>query len=122
MKAVVVFGDSTGHWMRRLLKPGFRHCFVVVQTEGGNWLLLDGKDGVPHFSIIGGPGFSPRAFYEDLGYTAVEVAQSRQAPPWPLAVANCVGFVKAVLAISSPLTQTPYALYRHMERRWRIAP
>ena len=38
--AVVAFtGRATLPWLR-LLKPGFRHCFVLLRTQG-NWLYYD---------------------------------------------------------------------------------
>ena len=38
--ALVVFSGRTDLPALRILKPGFRHCFAVVQCDG-DWLLVE---------------------------------------------------------------------------------
>ena len=41
-KAYVVFTDNTSLWWLRLLKPGFRHCYLLLSCRGGRcWLELN---------------------------------------------------------------------------------
>lgn len=41
-KAYVVFTDNTDLWWLRLLKPGFRHCYLLLSGRGGRcWLELN---------------------------------------------------------------------------------
>lgn len=41
-KAYVIFTDNTDLWWLRLLKPGFRHCYLLLSGRGGRcWLELN---------------------------------------------------------------------------------
>ena len=38
----VVFADNTSLWWLKLLKPGFRHCYVILRLyKTGRWLELN---------------------------------------------------------------------------------
>ena len=39
-RAWVVFGGATPLWWLRLLRPGFRHCFVAL-NDGRHWTIVD---------------------------------------------------------------------------------
>jgi hypothetical protein len=40
-KAYIVFsGETEIRWLRWILKPGFRHCFVLL-NDGSSWLSVD---------------------------------------------------------------------------------
>ena len=38
-KAYVVFTDNTDLWWLRLLKPSFRHCYLLLSGRGGRFWL-----------------------------------------------------------------------------------
>lgn len=113
MNALVCFYDPDETRLRWLLKPGFRHCFVCVR-DGDFWLLVDATMGVPLIKVLAPAAFDVAAFYRAEGYTVVETEQRTQAIRCPVSVANCVGLVKAVLAIRAPFAWTPWLLYRHL--------
>lgn len=111
MKALVVFSGESNHPLRGLLKPGFRHCAVVVEEDYGVWVLLDSAEGLPCVQVV---AYDKRAAIErlgDAGYTVLETSQKPVKWAWPWMLANCVGMVKSVLGINAPLTWTPYQLY-----------
>lgn len=112
--AVVVFSGVGEHPLAPLLKPGFRHCFVVVRDGKGPWILVDPAVGVPRLSVIGLEDFDVAAFYRDTGMTVVETRRADVPHCLPLTISNCVGIVKAVIGLRAPLVLTPYALYRRL--------
>lgn len=114
MKALVVFHRHGTHMLARWLKRGFKHCFVAVESDG-YWIVIDGKDGVPAIDVVAGSDFDLAEFYRSKKYTVIETQQHTSEPSWPLAVDNCVGLVKCVLAIDAPLVFTPYQLFRHLQ-------
>ena len=114
--AVVVFTNTGEHPLAPLLKPGFRHCFVVVQDTKGPWILVDPADGVPRLSVIGLEDFDVASFYRGMGLTVVETPVVSAPFYLPLTVSNCVGMVKAVIGLRAPLIVTPYGLYRRLTK------
>lgn len=114
MKALAVFHNHGAGLFQPVLKPGFRHVFVAI-ASGDYWITIDGKNGVPVAEVVAPSDYDLAAFYEDEGYTVVAVEQRTQPPRGPLAAANCVGMVKAALAVRS-WALTPYQLYKHLMR------
>jgi hypothetical protein len=117
-KAIVCFYDPAGARLPWLLKRGFRHCFACVR-DGDYWILVDGAAGVPQVKLLAQADFDLAQFYRTEGYTVVETAQRAQPIRCPFSVANCVGLVKAVLAIRAPFAITPHQLYRHLLKEQR---
>jgi hypothetical protein len=115
MKAIVVFHDHGRHWLNRLLKPGFRHCFVAVQS-GGYWIEIDARDGLPMVKVQCAADYDLAGFYRDNGFSVIEACQSARPPVGPVSAANCAGMVKAILGLRAPLALTPYQLYRRLSR------
>lgn len=98
-----------------MLKRGFKHVFCVV-LSGECWFLFDGCNGVPVLRYIAAADFDVAGFYRDQGYRVVETTQGTRPLRCPMVHANCVGFVKAVLAIRCWWALTPYCLYRHLTK------
>lgn len=120
VRALVVFTDDGAHPMARFLKCGFRHCFMAV-NDGAFWTVIDAVAGVPFVKVAAASDYDLRAFYECDGKTVLEVSQGTVASLSPFVVANCVGLVKAMLAIRAPLVWSPWQLYRHLEKRNALA-
>jgi len=114
MKALVVFHDHGEGWLCRLLKPGFRHVYCAI-NDGCYWIVTDGQAGLPEVKVAAAADYDLAAFYREQGFTVVETRQGARPPLGPFSIANCVGMVKAVLAIRSTAV-TPYGLYRHLTR------
>jgi len=124
MKAIVVFhgGGEKGvdgvptHPLNRLLRDGFKHCFVCV-LDGENWMKVDGLAGIPSVGFVTTSDFDLAGFYREQGLTVVETEQRQKALTTPFIVNNCVGLVKAVLCLSAPFVWSPWRLYRNLTRK-----
>lgn len=113
MKVLVVFHDHGTGFLSRFLKPGFRHCFVVVR-KGDYWIVVDGGVGVPQIEVVGPADFDFATYCRDQGFTVMETEQRNTVPRSPFALANCVGFTKGILCIRAPFAITPYRLYKYL--------
>lgn len=116
MRALVVFHDHGTHVLARFMKTGFKHCFVAIETDG-LWVTLDGRAGLAVVEIAAPAYCDLAAFYRAEGFTVVEAEQSARVPFTVFVPYNCVGLVKAVLAIGAPLVVTPWQLFKFLERR-----
>lgn len=108
---VVFSGESTIPWLR-LLRPGFRHCFVVW-CDGRRWLTYDPMAHATHIAahdLV--PEFDMRAWYRAAGLRVVEVAHcSSAAKPFPTFWWSCVEAVKRAIGLRRFWVWTPYQLY-----------
>lgn len=116
-RGVVVFADATDLWWLRLLRPGFRHCFVALAFPAG-WVVVDPlshRTGVAHFPIS--QEFDLAQWYRERGLTVVTVknisTEKRIAPVLPY---SCVESVKRILGIRATCVLTPWGLYRHLNK------
>ena len=115
MDAIIVFHDRGTGFLSRFLKPGFRHCFVVIRN-GDYWITVDGCEGVPLVQVTAPGDYDLAAFWREAGHTVIETEQRTTVPRSPFAIANCVGLSKAVLCVRSTAI-TPYGLYKHLRRK-----
>ncbi len=113
MKALVVFFDPEDAKYQWLLKPGFRHVFCCINDER-DWIMIDGRNGRPVVQVVQDSMFDLKEYFEDEGYTVVEMERSDRPIRSPLVLTNCVGLVKIHLCIRSHAL-TPYQLYRHLK-------
>lgn len=114
-EALVAFGDAHDLWWLRILKPGFRHCFVAL-SDGGCWVVLDPLSHATAIAVHPPiPAGRLAAFYRGRGLAVVAVRPRippRRAAPWrPY---TCVEAVKRVLGIQDGRIHTPWQLYRHL--------
>ncbi|MBI3443836.1 MAG: hypothetical protein HY055_00325 [Magnetospirillum sp.] len=114
-RALVVFsGKAELAWLR-LLRRGFRHCFVVVETQAG-WLCLNP---LAHRTALDlwplALEFDVAGWLRDQGLIVVEARliqpPRRQAP---VSLYSCVEAVKRVLGIHAAWVVTPWQLYRYL--------
>lgn len=117
-EAVVVFSDTCDLSILRLLKRGFRHCFVVLR-RGGAWVVVDP---LAHRTVVDlVPGSLARdadevaALYRARGLSAVVVTVTE--PPHrlaPLRLHTCVETVKRLLGRRAARVFTPAQLHAHL--------
>ena len=114
-RAVALFNNSTGnHWLAPVLKDGFRHVCVVVES-GPHWIFVSPcPDGI-RLTTIAMSDFDIATHYKNNGYTVVEFTTSGTECRLPLSLSNCVGAVKAVLGIQKPFMVTPYQLFKYLK-------
>ncbi|MFV3075130.1 hypothetical protein [Niveispirillum fermenti] len=114
--ALLVFcADTEIAWLRRLLRPGFRHVFVALPVPGG-WITVDPL--ATRLEVA----FHPLATDMDLagwfrahGHLVLPVPRQAPIPSRTLlAPLTCVSVAKRILGIDAPLVLTPWQLYRHL--------
>lgn len=117
-KALVVFsGQADLRWLR-LLRPGFRHCFVVLETPDG-WISLNPMAHRTDLAVLPVTDAGDLArWYRAHGLTVLEtlprLPPRRQAPWRPF---SCVEAVKRVLGIHDGFVLTPWQLFRYIDLR-----
>ena len=80
-RALVVFVGRADLWWLRLLKPGFRHCFVVLGSPGG-WIALDPRSNVTEVSVLPVDcSCDLAAWYRGQGHAVAEARPPRTTPP-----------------------------------------
>lgn len=116
-RAWVVFSGQTDVPWLKMLKPGFRHCFVLL-NDGRSWVtvdpMLNHTDVQIHYAP---PDFDLPRWLKGRGQTVVSASldHSRKRPaPW--ALFTCVEAVKRVLGLRARFIMTPWQLYRHLTR------
>ena len=110
--ALVVFsGESSLKWLR-LLRPGFRHCFVLVRRQDC-WIIYDPLSHRTDLAVLVGPSSGELAEWYRLKGLQVLETTVRRAPlrSAPLRPFTCVEAVKRVLGIHAPWITTPWQLY-----------
>ena len=117
-RALVVFdGRASLPWLR-LLRPGFRHCMVVVESDGG-WVLLNPLSGFTEILAL------PLLTAEDIRthftadrYRIVEwhIPEPLPRAPAPWGPYTCVEVVKRTLGIHDRWVMTPWRLFRHLQK------
>ena len=113
--AIVVFAGETSLKWLKLLRPGFRHCFVLVHRQGC-WVIYDPLSHRTDLAVVIGPTSGELTqWYEEKGLQVIETtvcrAPLRSAPLRPF---TCVEAVKRVLGIHAPWVTTPWQLYRYL--------
>ncbi len=115
-KVWVVFSGQTELSYLKWLKPGFRHCYVVM-NDGERWVTIDP---LSHFTDVTVHHHLPLDFnlprwLEARGMKVVAVNRGdiplRAAP---LMVFTCVEAVKRILGIHDRFVFTPWQLYRRL--------
>ena len=109
----VVFSDKTDIRFLKILRSGFRHCFVIMQ-QNGQWIIIDPRADKTDVTLLPHPKHFnlPLHFIND-GCTVVKIppitTPSKIAPIFPL---SCVETVKRVIGLHRRWVVTPFQLYR----------
>ena len=114
--AWVVFSGHADLPLLQMLKPGFRHCFVLLK-DGSNWLSLDPMlhhmDMRIHHHVS--TDFDLPSWLENRGLTVLPANLNRNKKnPAPCSIFSWVEAVKRVLGIHARFVFTPWQLYRHL--------
>lgn len=114
-KALVVFSNNTELPWLRVLKPGFRHCFIAL-SDGEQWIMVEPLSHCTEISTYAEvDGFDMKDFYRSHGLRVIETELRRvprQSAPWRFF--TCVEGVKRVLGLHNPLILTPWQLYKFL--------
>lgn len=113
--ALVVFANDCSLRRLRLLRRGFRHCFVAVRS-GAGWVICDPLSHRTDLAFVGGMTAADLIrWYRSHGLQVIETrigpAPLRPAPVRPY---TCVEAVKRVLGMQAGWVLTPWQLYRRL--------
>jgi hypothetical protein len=112
----IVFSDDTDISFLRILKKGFRHCFVIIK-QADQWILIDPRaNKTDIFVLPHPPGFNLPRYFLNEGKTVCKitgiVTPHKIAPLFPM---SCVETVKRVIGLHKRFIFTPFGLYRHLQ-------
>ncbi|MEZ5814978.1 MAG: hypothetical protein R3E13_09740 [Alphaproteobacteria bacterium] len=109
----VFSGHADLPWLK-ILRPGFRHC-AVLMNDGRRWVTVDPLSNYTEIAIHDlPPEFDLPLWMKTNGYTVIKAPLRRETRPAPFAVYSCVESVKRVLGIHKRLIFTPWQLYRYL--------
>lgn len=113
--AFVAFGEARLPWLR-WLKPGFRHCFLIL-NDGRHWLTLDPMAGWTELAVQPVPAaFDLVEWYRRRGFLVVPARLCPRPAGGALTLApfTCVEAVKRALGLRAWRVLTPHQLFRHL--------
>ena len=116
--ALVMFSGVADLWWLRLLRPGFRHCFVALRFADG-WVVVNP---MAHQTEVGlyaaARTESVARHYRVQGMTVV-ACPVYPAPrrPLPWSPFTCVETAKRLLGVQMPGIFTPWQLYKHINHK-----
>lgn len=119
-RAWVVFSGAAELWWLRLLRRGFRHCFVALD-DGRHWTVIDPLAPFTDVAVLDREAVPDLpGWFRGLGLTVVPAPVRRGSTrPAPWAPFTCVEAVKRVLGLRAPYVLTPWQLH---QRLTRLAP
>ena len=113
--ALVVFsGQADLKWLR-MLKPGFRHCFVVIENHG-RWILYNPLSHRTEITVLeSATGTELMKGYRGQGLRVVPwLFRPVRKKPAPWGLYTCVEAIKRILGIHAPWIITPWNLYKFL--------
>ncbi|MEC7701237.1 MAG: hypothetical protein VX740_03575 [Pseudomonadota bacterium] len=118
MRCWVIFSGVSELWFLKFLRPGFRHCFIVL-NDGRRWLSIDP---MAHYTEVISHDlpatYNVINWIEQQNCLAVEVAIEK--PPkkvQPPMLFTCVEMVKRMIGLRAFGVITPWQLYKAIKRR-----
>ena len=115
--AWVVFSGQTEISWLKFLKPGFRHCYVLI-NDGERWTSIDPLSHITEVSVHHHvpADFDLPKWLQSRGNQVVRAPLRRDiTKPAPFMLFTCVEAVKRVLGIHRRGIFTPWQLYKHLK-------
>lgn len=113
---VVFSGETDIPWLK-ILKPGFRHCFVLI-NDGERWMSIDPLSSYTEVLMYHHitSSFDLPDWLKSRGYKVMktEITRDRKKAA-PMMVFSCVEAIKRLLGIHARFIMTPHQLYRFLK-------
>lgn len=110
------------HWWVRFLRPGYRHCYLLV-FDGAVWLYVDPVMDRTRVAILDYyEPEHPAAWIEDPSARVFETTPEDHGgwrAPWVVGPLTCVEQVKQFLGIRAFWIFTPWQLAQYLRRKKR---
>ncbi len=111
--AWVVFSDQTPVWWARLLKQGFRHCFLIQRDHRG-WRILDPYTQPPKSMVLPFPAsFDLPQWLRGQGLTVLAAEALPLEQTQPMRWGSLRVLARALGLTAYPIF-TPWQLYRRL--------
>ena len=116
-RALVVFGGQADLIWLNMLKHGYRHCFAVIESGRGVWVIYNPLSHCTEIATVAGPdGPALAGHYRKLGFRVVETRINRPPKcPAPWRFYTCVEAVKRLLGLRAGGVFTPWQLYKYLQ-------
>lgn len=110
---VVFSGEAELPWLK-ILRPGFRHCFALL-NDGRHWVTLDPLSNYTDINVHDlPPDFNLPEWMIERGLIVVRAPVRRTAAAAPWMPHTCVEAVKRVLGLHARCILTPWQLYKYL--------
>lgn len=109
---VVFSGETDIPWLK-ILKPGFRHCFVLI-NDGERWMSIDPLSSYTEVLMYHHitPCFDLPYWLQGRGYKVMKTKITRDhKKAAPVMIFSCVEAIKRLLGIHKRFVFTPHQLY-----------
>ncbi|MCK5385283.1 MAG: hypothetical protein KAJ29_06865 [Alphaproteobacteria bacterium] len=114
----VVFTDQSELKYVRMLKRGFRHCFILIH-DGRSWISIDPMANYMEVLVHDLPGeFDFALWLKERGHNVVEAKLIRNIMTCaPVMLFTCVEACKRILGVHKLLILTPWQLYCYLAKQ-----
>ena len=117
----VCFKDAeVKHWIQRVLKPGFEHCYAFKTSPGGQFYIVL-NPAYSHLDVdllnINEENFAKLT--NNCKFVKVIVKYDAKLKRGSICHFNCVEVVKALIGVKGFFVFTPYQLYKRIIK-WAI--
>ena len=111
IRATIVFRSANTKWLKRILKDGFSHCFVIIHHNGYN-LMVNSCFSHAYNSL------SFQEYTPQEGDTIVKIDRliDTNVSHYKIGLMSCVEIVKRFIGLNRFLVFTPYQLYKALQR------
>ncbi len=116
----VVYSGRADLAYLKLLKEGFRHCFLIYRNGKRQWVAIDGLSSHLEVEVLDVEGhINLPHWFKNQGFIvqSVQYLNERRFKPAPWSFFTCVEVIKRFLNIHEFFIFTPYQLYRYLEKQ-----
>ena len=116
-QALVVFTDDSNLFFLKVLKRGFRHCFVMLH-DGKNWISVDPLLSQLLINVEENTHDKKELieWFKESGYRVVTSDIPETICVSFLGIYSCVGVIKKILGVRNPFILTPHQLFKHISQ------
>lgn len=112
---IILFSNDNFVWYSFFLKKGYKHCLIIVRRRGGWRFLNPLRSGLIRADIEDVSPMDLIKIYSSMGYRVISGPKlvsnkNRRANK------NCVTACKKIIGIDGFFIQTPYQLYKKLDR------
>lgn len=117
-KAWVVFSGQADLLWLKILKPDFRHCYLLL-NDGDHWISIDALSCHTEVTVHDlAPDFDLPAWLAARDLKIIPATLTPQTCQAPWTFYSCVESVKRILGIHDRWIITPWQLYKYVTKEY----